>query len=160
MILIILYVGYFALKQKEIFLVDKKEVDKILEDEIIEEVPSLIPYPELEVHKKRVIQLMTEEEPFLQQELGLADLAKMVDLSPHDLSHLLNKGFGKNFYAFVNHYRVEAAKKMLLNKEFDHLNVLGIAFEAGFNSKTTFNTFFKKSTGLTPSEFIKQGSAR
>lgn len=156
MILIILYVGYFALKQKEIFLVDKDEVDRILEDEATPEIDD----PEMGALKSKLHQLMVREKPFLQQELNLPDLAQMMDLSPHDLSHLLNKGFGQNFYVFINRYRVDTAKKMLLNRAYDRLNVLGIAFEAGFNSKTTFNTVFKKETGLTPSEFKKRGSAR
>ena len=66
-----------------------------------------------------------------------------------------NKHF-KNFFDFINSYRVESVKEMLLNKEFEHYTVLAIGLESGFNSKTSFNTVFKKMTGVTPSEYRKQ----
>lgn len=71
------------------------------------------------------------------------------------LPFVLIGSFGENFYEFINRYRVEASKKLLTDAKFQHLNMVGIAFEAGFNSKTAFNTAFKKTTGQTPSEFRK-----
>jgi len=81
----------------------------------------------------------------------------MMDVSTHDLSYLLNDSFGVNFFNFVNRYRVDEAKRLMLSGQNKHLNLLGIAYSAGFNSKTTFNIAFKKQTGLSPSEFMKQG---
>jgi len=62
----------------------------------------------------------------------------------------------KNFYTFINEYRVEEVKKRLVDHQYDHLTFLAIAYECGFNSKSSFNFIFKKSTGMTPSEFKKK----
>jgi len=70
----------------------------------------------------------------------------------------LNTGFGENFYAFVNRYRVEEAKQLLTTR-VKALSMLGIAYEAGFRSKTTFNNAFKKHTGLSPSQYVARGAA-
>jgi AraC-like DNA-binding protein len=76
-----------------------------------------------------------------------------MQLSPHELSYLINVGFENNFYNFVNSYRVEESKTLLTSPKHQHLSMLGIAFEAGFNSKTAFYTAFKKMTGVSPTEF-------
>ena len=99
---------------------------------------------------------METERLFLDNELGLPELAKEMYISSHDLSYLLNEGFGMNFFQFINTYRVNEAKQLMLSDKHRHLNLLGIAYSAGFNSKTTFNTAFKKETGLSPSQFIQQ----
>ena len=96
---------------------------------------------------------MEKEKPYLDNELSLTKLAEALNITPHQLSFLLNEGFGQNFYQYVNSFRVDAAKAMLLNPEFAHLSILGLAFEAGFNSKSSFNTVFKQHTGLTPTAY-------
>jgi AraC-like DNA-binding protein len=87
-------------------------------------------------------------------------LAKEMVISTHDLSYLLNECFGASFFQFVNTYRVEEAKQLMLSEKYKHLNILGIAYNAGFNSKTTFNTAFKKHTGLSPSQFMQSAKAQ
>jgi AraC-like DNA-binding protein len=101
---------------------------------------------------------MEDKKPFLDSDLSLAQLAKLMDLTPHQLSYLINAVFDENFFLFVNRYRVEKVKELLLNKEKNHLSIMGIAFESGFNSKTSFNTAFKKISSETPSEFKKRSS--
>ncbi|MDO8896190.1 MAG: helix-turn-helix domain-containing protein, partial [Bacteroidales bacterium] len=66
--------------------------------------------------------------------------------------------YNQNFYGYINKFRVEKSKKLLTDKELDKYSIIGIAFESGFNSKTAFNTAFKKITGQTPSEFKKRSS--
>ncbi|WP_449397875.1 helix-turn-helix domain-containing protein [Chryseobacterium wanjuense] len=68
---------------------------------------------------------------------------------------MINAGFQKNFFQYVNEYRIEHAKKLLKDNSKNKLSILGIAYESGFNSKTSFNTTFKKLTNQTPSEFKK-----
>ena len=68
----------------------------------------------------------------------------------------MNEGFGENFYKFINRFRIEESQRLLLNPAFNHFNILGIAFEAGFNSKATFNKTFKENIGISPSEFVKK----
>ena len=91
-------------------------------------------------------------------EINLATIAEKLDISIHDTSYLINEVTGDNFYNFINKYRVEEAKELLTSDKSDKLNMLGIAFESGFNSKTTFNTSFKKVVGISPSEYAKQNN--
>jgi AraC-like DNA-binding protein len=84
------------------------------------------------------------------------DVAEKLNVSTNNLSQIINEKLGKNFYDFVNEYRVETAKELLLNPKKQHLTLLAIAFDSGFNSKSSFNNVFKKQTSLTPSEFKKQ----
>jgi AraC-like DNA-binding protein len=76
-----------------------------------------------------------------------------MDISTHDMSYLLNDGFGQSFFQFINTYRIEEAKRLLMSEKHSHFNMLGIAYASGFSSKTTFNTTFKKLTQQSPSEF-------
>lgn len=96
---------------------------------------------------------MAKEKPYLDPELDLNGLATLLAMSPHHLSQVINDGAQCNFYEFVNMYRLEEAKALLADPANDHLTVLGLAFEAGFNSKATFNRFFKKATQQTPSQY-------
>ena len=96
------------------------------------------------------------EKPFLNEDLNLALLAEQSQISPPHLSQIINQHFKKNFYDFVNQYRVEEAKQRLSSQDFEHLSILGIAFECGFKSKSSFNRYFKKYTGASPSEFKKK----
>jgi AraC-like DNA-binding protein/Flp pilus assembly protein TadD len=98
---------------------------------------------------------MADEKPFLQGNLTLRQLAEMIDLHPNYLSELLNEKIGKNFSEYINHYRVETFKGMAQEPKNAHLSLLGLAYESGFNSKTAFNTFFKKETGMTPKQYLK-----
>ena len=97
---------------------------------------------------------MDNEKPWLDPELTLSVLAEQVQLNVSQLSYLVNNGFGQNFNDFVNSYRVEEVKRKLGRAEYQHLSLLGIAFESGFNSKATFNRAFKKLTGQAPSQYL------
>jgi AraC-like DNA-binding protein len=103
----------------------------------------------------KLVAYMTEKKPFLDPELSLSTLAKEMKLSRSQLSQLINDGIGENFYDFINKYRVEEVKKLMADPEMVGYNLLGIAFEAGFKSKSTFNLIFKRFTGLTPTEYRK-----
>lgn len=111
-------------------------------------------------HKERLQQLMRDEAPYLDPELSLRDLARMMDLPPNHLSQLLNAGFEQNFAEFVNGYRLETFKSLIRDPANGHLTILALALESGFNSKTAFNTYFKKATGMTPNEFKKQSAGQ
>jgi len=100
-------------------------------------------------------EFMTTQKPYLNGELTATELAEQLQLSRHRLSLILNEALDQNFYDFINQYRVEEFMNRVNSPENDHLTLLGIAFDAGFNSKTTFNTIFKKATGLTPSQYKK-----
>jgi len=103
--------------------------------------------------------LMREEKLYLDSELSLNDLSEKMALSVHQLSELINQGHSLNFNDYINQFRVEEFKKLLLQSRFANDTLLSVAFEAGFNSKTTFNTSFKKFTGLTPSQYKRSLSS-
>jgi len=96
---------------------------------------------------------MTEKKLYLQEDLTLQDLADELSISPHHLSMILNVHFRQNFYTFVNGYRVEEVKRMLADPANRDRSILSIAYDAGFNSKSTFNTIFRKFTGKTPRQY-------
>lgn len=109
---------------------------------------------ELEGLKAKLQNLMQNEKPYLEPQLTLADLSKLAGTNAGILSSVINKGFGRNFNDFVNGYRVEEVKTRLENGAAKNLNLLGVAFECGFNSKATFNRVFKKLTGISPKEYL------
>lgn len=94
-----------------------------------------------------------QKKPYLNFEVSIADFSKALNISSRNISHIINKEFGTNFYEFVNSYRLEIAKHQLLktNKQ-----VKEVMYDSGFSNKATFNTFFKKSMGCTPTEFRKK----
>jgi len=106
--------------------------------------------------KEKIQSYMEAEQPYLDPDLTLADLAAQLEISTHNLSQMINTGFGKNFNDFVNNFRVGEVKKRLKAGEQKQKSLLGIALDSGFNSKATFNRTFKKFTEVSPSEYSKQ----
>lgn len=96
---------------------------------------------------------MISEKPYLNEELSLSALSMSLGLSTNQLSQVINQTLNTNFYKFVNAYRIEAVKEKLKDNAYDRYSLLGIAYDYGFNSKSTFNKIFKEETGMTPSEY-------
>jgi AraC-like DNA-binding protein len=153
--LFIYLMGYFGLIQPEIFVgiiadginepdkVKKKYAKSALTPEMADE------------YYCRLIRLMKDSKPYLQNNLTLQSLAGHLSISGHHLSQVINEKCGQNFFEYINGYRVEEAKTLLLDSNKDHLSVAAIGYEAGFNSITSFNTIFKRLTNTTPSRFRK-----
>jgi len=98
---------------------------------------------------------------YLNEDLTLAETARQLDTNTAYLSRLINDHYQVNFSVFLNMYRIEEAKKMILDDQFNNFSIEGIAKSSGFRSKSTFNQVFKNSTGLTPTEFaIQNGKVR
>ncbi len=102
---------------------------------------------------ERLLTYMEEHKPYLEPELTLQDLAELLALPPARLTMVLNIHLKKNFYQFINRYRVEYAAGLLKDTAMTGKNILSIALEAGFNSKTSFNTYFKKIMRMTPRDY-------
>jgi TolB-like protein/AraC-like DNA-binding protein/Tfp pilus assembly protein PilF len=109
-------------------------------------------------YSEKLLSFMQGELPYLDPSLNLRSLASQIEIHPNQLSWLLNEVIGKNFNEFINNYRIEHFKKMAVDPSNAHISLVGLAFESGFNSKTVFNTYFKKLEGMTPSAFLKQQS--
>jgi AraC-like DNA-binding protein len=145
--------GYKGILQREIFYTRfYKAVAEIKVASIPIKVVENRPEQEL---INRLLLYMEEKKPYLDPELTLSDLAKQTQMSRNQLSQVINDGIGDNFYNFINKYRVEQVKKFMTESTMKHFSMLGLALEAGFKSKSTFNLIFKRFTGLTPTEYSK-----
>ncbi len=109
-------------------------------------------------YKESLVKLMEQEKLYVRSDLTLPQLADRLSISPHNLSEVINTQLGKNFYEFINSYRIEQVKKDLDDPAKQGLKLLSIAYDAGFNSKASFNTVFKQFTLLTPSEYRRRAA--
>lgn len=110
--------------------------------------------------KQRLVSKMVDEKLFLDSGLNIHQLAEDLNTNSKYISTLINQEFGINFVSFINEYRIEEAKNMLLDVDKSHLTIEGICYDSGFKSKSVFNVVFKKMTGLTPTGFIKEDVKR
>ena len=101
----------------------------------------------------KLLRVMDDARPYRNPGLKLNELANSVDVHPHYLSQLINEQLNKNFYEFINGYRAELSKTLLLQQK--DRNITDIAYEAGFNNRASFNKVFKGHTGMTPSQYRK-----
>jgi AraC-like DNA-binding protein len=158
--LLIYVMGYLGLRQPEIFSYSVESRSETVSDstEIADvkkyERSGLTKEKAQSLHEK-LIHLMETEKPFTDSMLKLDRLAQMASTNPNYLSQVINEERRQNFYDFVNGYRIEEAKKMIRDPSQEQMTLLAIAHEVGFNSKSAFNTAFKKHTGTTPSQFKK-----
>lgn len=104
-------------------------------------------------HITRIKEFMVTEQPFLDPEFTIKTMADQLDMEVRELSLLLNNSFQQNFYDFLNLYRIEKAKELLKDPINKKLTILEILYSVGFNSKSSFNTSFKKLSGLTPTQY-------
>ncbi len=105
--------------------------------------------------KNKLEHLMLTQKPYLNQELRLDDIAKLLDVSRHHASQVINENFGLNFYEYVNRFRIEEAKKkLLLQSEHTAPSISEVAYQCGFNNRVSFYKAFRKITHSTPSEFM------
>ena len=144
-------IGYFSLKQPELFRVSDEQ--KIVQKkERISEIESA-------VLKERLDSLMTNERVFMENDLTLSDVAKQLKTSTNNISWVLNTVYDTTFYDFINGYRVKEFIQKVENKEHLKHTILALSIESGFNSKSTFNKAFKILMKDTPSNFIKNHRA-
>lgn len=163
---LILFMVYSLLRQKEIFFENKRE-NEALKNIIdantsiqLDKSVSRLSDQELSKYKTVLNGLLEKGEVFMDAEINLSSLADKVGISMNDLSFVINNSYNMNFYSLMNNYRIEKVKEMMEQKQYSHLTILGIAYEAGFTSKSTFNNAFKKATGITPSEYMKKNSIK
>lgn len=154
-------VGFLAIQQPRFF--SKESLEESISEQKKNEPEKIEKYknsPLEEVRAEEYLEslksLMVNEKLFLNHNLKASEIAMKLGIPIYQLSHLLSIKSEYNFFDFVNSYRVDEAKRLLNNAENDHLTILAIGFEAGFNNKSSFNRAFKKFTGDTPSSFKRR----
>ena len=154
-LIIIMIIGYFGFKQGIVFInpanpekekVSKYKTSGLNSTDAKDFLPVLLKY-------------METNKPYLNSQLSISDLAEQLKIPSNHLSQIINEQVGKNFFEFVNSYRVEEVKLLISENHDKKFTLLGIAFDSGFNSKSSFNSIFKKQTGLTPKEYTKELAA-
>lgn len=153
-------IGFFGIRQVRIFPPATIPVPQLA-------VPFLLATSEKEKYAKsgltkerserlyqELIRLVGEEKIYTKKDLSIDDLASRLQVHPNYLSQVINEKAGKNFYDFVNHYRLEEFKRLLSDPEKRNLTLYSLAMDCGFNSKSSFNRHFKKVTGQTPSHYF------
>jgi AraC-like DNA-binding protein len=145
--------GYLAMLQPEILFgpVEARPTRRYERSSLTPENAAL--------HKTRLLELMEREKPFLDPEITLPKLAQTIEIPVAHLSRVINDLLGRNFYEFINHYRVEAAKRRLAMPDAGREKLITVALDCGFNSLATFNRVFKELAGRTPSEYRKNPTA-
>jgi len=152
----VFYIGYFGIKQENIFT-----NNPVSENSDAEKTEPIEKYKNSGIGKdvatglhKKLLKTMAEEKPYLDAKLSLSGLAQLLEISSNQLSQIINQEAQVNFHDFVNNYRVEEfIQKAKKNKNF---SLLALAFDSGFNSKSSFNTIFKKQKRLTPSQYLSK----
>ena len=129
------------------YIIDKEESVKYAKSELNEQL--------VEELSSKLMLLVNNEKVYIKNDLNLQELAELIDTSTHNLSQLLNQKMNQSFYEFINFHRVQEVMRRLDSGKFDNLKILAIAFDSGFNSKTTFNVAFKKYSGFSPTEYRK-----
>lgn len=149
----IILLGFFGLSQPIIFtskdIVSSKEIIKT-------EKPyssSSLKEDDIQQYLAILEEYMKAEKPYLNNQLTLHQLASEINITPHHLSRIINEYHKQNFFDFINQYRVNEFILRLSDSKFKNYSLLAIAFDCGFNSKTTFNRYFKRITDSTPSEY-------
>ena len=154
------YLSYYGFKQQKVimpYFVYEIEENKQNNSASSKERIYLKKFEDSEIvqYKKQLLNIMEEQHFFLKSDIILTDLAQELDLTDKQTTELLNLELKTNFYDFVNNYRVKEVKTKITSSAFEHLTLLAIGLDSGFHCKSSFNRVFKKSTGVSPSEYKK-----
>ncbi len=179
MVVVIYVVSYAAIKSPEIFKLDRAKirvvrfgnpvnaiaamkntgVRKLGVSEFVRMEPKSDMQdvsPELVEINRKLVDFMNNDKPFLDPDLTLPELARRLEVSRNQLSGVINQIHGINFYQFVNQYRVNEVQQLMDDPDNSNLKLISLAYEAGFNSKASFNRIFKQMTNMTPSEYYSR----
>lgn len=166
----IFLISYYDIKQKRIPTIEESKLvmkeqegkdnfvspdPKTFKEEPLKYAKSGINQQVIEALSSKLMMLINQDKVYIKNDLSLQELADMLGTSTHNLSQLLNENLNQNFYEFINYHRVQEAMRRLASEEYNNLKIMSIAFDSGFNSKSTFNTAFKKYSGLSPSDYRK-----
>ncbi|MFC2135106.1 helix-turn-helix domain-containing protein [Bacteroidota bacterium] len=117
---------------------------------------SILKDEDIQQYSQKLKLVMNNDKPYLEPSISLNDLAQKLSISPRYLSYVINKSYHQNFYDYINKYRIEESKRLLSHPENNSKTVLEILYDVGFNSKSVFNSAFKRYVGMTPSQYKRQ----
>lgn len=146
---IVYFISYTVFRNEELFV--PKQGKKYKNLNLTED--------QIERHKERVGNVMDEQKPYLDSDFSLSKLSELTSIPKHMLSRFFSENMNQNFSDFTNSYRVEEAKKLLMDEAHQNHKIAFIAYECGFNTLSSFNAAFKKFTEKTPSEFKNNSEA-
>jgi AraC-like DNA-binding protein len=154
MVIFIFLIGFFGVRQGTIFAQttadESEQKRKYPKSGLTEDAARTL--------HESLIRLMIEEAAYKKSDLSITDVAAKLGVHPNYLSQVINQRENKNFYDFVNTYRIEEFKRLLEQQKHQQFTLLSLAYDCGFNSKSSFNRYFKKATGKTPSEYTATAS--
>jgi len=149
-LLILIYIlGFYGLRQKRIFVEENDTTTDIPKEKYSK---SLLSKKKKENIKTSVISFVEESEAYLNPDISMTWLSKNTNIPKHQITEVFNTELGKNFFQFINEYRIEEVKKMLSDPH-NKYSIEAIGYDCGFSSKSSFFSVFKKITGLTPSQY-------
>ena len=153
------FIGFFGIKQVGIFSnsVNTDTTRNILPAEVNDTqkyAKSGLSGDKAEAIYQKLIRLMNEEELYTTCELTLADLSKKLDIHSNYLSQIINEKTSGNFYAYINNLLIEKFLKLVNDPKNSNIKLISLAYDCGFNSKSSFNKYFKNKVGKTPSEYL------
>lgn len=167
-VITIYWISYYAIKSPEIFKLERTElypsnndiptIEESNDDTTSETKPIIWSEQEIETMKNNMINYIEKNKPYQEPDLSLQDLSTQLNMSRHHLSALINRKQKKNFYEFINTYRIEEVKNLIVDPENKDQKIMSLAYDAGFNSKATFNRIFKQFTNMTPSQYKESSS--
>ncbi len=142
----LIYGFSYLLLKRHVFALEKysnSNIDRVASKKLLEQVKIMF----------------QNENIYLRNAVSLKSVAKQLGVSPHELSQVINENEHKNFSEFVNHYRIEKAKKLLVDQSYASEKIATVAYDCGFGNVTSFNLAFKSETKLTPSQYRNQFSS-
>ncbi len=166
-VIYVIFIGYYGIKQVGVFTNQPPEQHSVEPEAsvtVIDQAPpakakyekSELALTELEIIYQQLTDLMQREKLYTTPELTLSDVAQKLNTHPNILSQVINRVVEKNFFDYVNEQRISKFKELVAKPENQQFTLLSIAYECGFNSKTSFNRNFKKLAGISPSAYLKE----
>ncbi|MGF1924735.1 MAG: helix-turn-helix domain-containing protein, partial [Bacteroidia bacterium] len=163
-VLYVVFIGYYGIKQVGIFTNQLPAAVSLATETAAANMPletlkyerSLLNDHQLEAIHQELQRLMIEKKLYLTPELTLTMVSQELDLHPNTLSQVINTLEQKNFFDYINTLRVQEFKAKVVQPENHKYTLLSLAYECGFNSKTSFNRNFKNSTGKSPTEYLRE----
>lgn len=148
--------GYYVIKQPDLLkalVSDQNELAAVVKEPVRSYLKSGLKKAEAQKLLKKIIEYTEENKPYLDRDLNINTLSQLTAIPRHYITEVLNEYHGRNFFTFINEYRVNEVIERLTDPINDNYTLIAIAYDSGFNSKSTFNSIFKLITGQTPTQY-------